>query len=281
MLRSRKRKICVIVVVALSVLGPLYAMEESVSTFDYVDYQSVLARSVSDQGLVDYAGLKQDAGTLNSFLDAVASLDASQYEKWAEPDRIAFLINVYNACTLKALIDHYPIQSSLFGRLRFPANSIRQISGVWDKLQWNLMGKMETLDGIEHGMLRKHFNEPRIHFAVNCASMGCPVLLNEPYLGERLDEQLDAQVRRFVARPFDFQYDSNTGVVKLSMILKWYAGDFVQYEEPREELKLLNPEQRGVINFLWPYLNEPQQASMKAKPISVSFLEYDWSLNEQ
>lgn len=258
-----------------------FADESDKPAFDYDDYQSALTNYVTDQGLVDYAGLKKDAGKLDLFLNMIAALDPAQYQAWPEPERIAFLINAYNAYTLKAIIDHYPIQSSFWGRLRFPANSIRQISGAWDKLQWGLMGKQVTLDGIEHGMLRKEFNEPRIHFAVNCASQGCPVLLNEAYVGRRLDEQLDVQVKRFVARPADFQLDQTNGSVKLSMILNWYASDFLQFADKMKPFSYLDDEQRGMMNFILPYLNEDQQTYLANNQVTVSFLEYDWSLNEQ
>ncbi len=259
----------------------VFSSESKTDAIDYTNYQSVLKTYVSSEGRVDYAGLKKNAEQLDASLSSIGSLEPATYESWPEADRIAFLINAYNAYTLKAIINHYPIQSTFLGRLRFPANSIRQISGVWDKLQWNLMGEMVTIDGIEHGTLRKDFNEPRIHFAVNCASMGCPVLLNQPYVGERLDKQLDAQVTRFLKRPLDFHHDANSGAVKLSMILSWYAGDFVQFADKFNHFDYLGREQRGVMNFLYPYLSESQQTAMKEKRISISYLDYDWSLNEQ
>ncbi|MBZ0257764.1 DUF547 domain-containing protein [bacterium] len=281
MLRSRKLKFCLVFCLALLLRVAVHAIETSEAYFDYTDYAAALSTYVSDDGLVNYKKLKASPEKLDSFLDAVGALDKNTYLTWPDEEKIAFLINAYNAYTLKVVINHYPIQSSFLSRLRFPSSSIRHIDGVWDKLKWNVMGSKIPLDSIEHGILRKQFNEPRIHFAVNCASMGCSVLLNGPYLGARLDKQLDAQAKRFVESERNFRFDPKTGSVQLSMIMKWYAKDFVQFAEQSDAFDYLNDKQRGVLNFLSPYLSQETQVQLKRKKISISFIDYDWSLNEQ
>lgn len=247
----------------------------------YTAYQNVLSEFVDDEGMVDYAGLNEDPSELNAFLEGLGSLPREIFDSWSEDEQIAFYINVYNAYTLKAIIDHYPIKASWFGSLRFPDNSIRQISGVWTELKWPVMGREMTLDQIEHETLRVDYNEPRIHFAVNCASMGCPLLHNEPYLGETLDAQLDAQVERFLQRDTDFQLKRESKTVKLSKILDWYGGDFAHYAGAAVRFDYLGENERGVMNFLYPYLNEEQQAFLNENRIDIDYIDYDWSLNER
>ena len=186
-------------------------------SFSYADYADALKAYVNDRGMVNYAELKSHSEKLDSFLSSLAGLNRKAYDGWAEPAKIAFWLNAYNACTLQAIIDHYPIQSSFLTSLRYPKNSIRQISGVWDELQFSVMGQPMTLDGIEHGVLRKEFHEPRIHMALVCAAMGCPPLRNEPYTGDRLGAQLDDQARRFLSNPAEVPHRPRTAARSTSL----------------------------------------------------------------
>jgi len=134
--------------------------------FTYEGYAEALASYVDDRGMVNYEELKAHPEKLTAFLEQVGRLDGKVYDGWAEKAKIAFWINMYNALTLEAIIDHYPIEASWKKSLLYPKNSIRQISGVWDKLKFTVMGDKMTLDDIEHQNLRRKFNEPRIHMAL-------------------------------------------------------------------------------------------------------------------
>lgn len=254
---------------------------EAEAGFSYDDYASVLRAHVNEEGYVNYETLNESPETLEAFLQQIASLEYSAFETWPEPDQIAFWINAYNAYTLKAIIDHYPIEPSFFGQFRFPANSIRQISGVWDTLTWSVMGREMTLDQMEHGTLRRQHNEPRIHFAVNCASIGCPVLRNTPYTGDGLDEQLDEQVHAYLNRYIDFRLDRENKTVYLSKILDWYGEDFEQFASQNDDFAYLGEANRGTMNFLMPYLGESDQDWLRENRIRVRFIDYNWSLNTQ
>src|SRR5262245_16725581 len=170
-------------------------------------YAAALKTYVDDQGMVNYRALRANRTQLDDFAASVGRLDPKVYEGWEEPEKIAFLINAYNALTLEAILANYPIKPSVTGAMLYPKNSIRQIPGVWDRLEFQLLGKPATLDDMEHRMLRKQFNEPRIHMALVCASIGCPTLRNEPYVAERLSEQLDDQTRKFISNPLKFRID--------------------------------------------------------------------------
>ena len=150
---------------------------------------------VDRQGMVNYTALKRDRRSLDRFSESLSSFSRQDYDSLQTNEQIAFWVNAYNGLTLLAITDHYPIQSSFLTSLVYPRNSIRQISGVWDELTFPVMGSEMTLDRIEHQILRRDFDEPRIHLALVCAAVSCPPLRSEPYLGSRLDDQLQDQAR--------------------------------------------------------------------------------------
>ena len=247
----------------------------------FADYGNLLQRYVNDKGLVDYRGMLKEKGKLDAFASRMATMKRSDFDTWKEPDRIAFWINAYNALTLKTIIEHYPIQPTFPARFRFPANSIRHIPGVWDKLAFEVMGQNLTLDNIEHDILRKHFNEPRIHMAIVCASKGCAPLRNEPYTGERLDAQLKDQTIRFVANPKKISLDTQKGVVGLSPYFKWFGEDFIRTYGTSAQFTGLSEKERASLNFISTYLSLPQQKYLAKGNYTIKYLDYDWSLNEQ
>ena len=258
----------------------LSAIPAAGETFSYDAYAATLAH-VDDQGLVKYCALKEDRGRLDVFVTSLATLEKAEYESWGSKQRIAFWINAYNGLTLKAIIDRYPIKPSKALSLIYPENSIRQIPGVWKKLTFDVMGEMITLDHIEHHILRKEFDEPRIHMALVCAALNCPNLRNEPFAGVRLDEQLDDQVRRFLAVPKNFRIDSDGATVHLSTIFKWFGGDFVETYWAVDRFADHGEKERAVLNFISRYLPETQRRDLESMVFTIKYLEYDWTLNEK
>ncbi|MBM4329101.1 MAG: DUF547 domain-containing protein [Deltaproteobacteria bacterium] len=249
--------------------------------FDYSDYAAALTEYVDDRGLVKYKELKANRQGLDKFAASLARLDPRVYDPWNEKEKIAFWINAYNALTLVAIIDHYPIRASFVGWFRFPKNSIRQIPGVWDKLQYAVMGRKFTLDGIEHEILRATFNEPRIHMALVCAALGCPNLRNEPYTGDRLDDQLDDQTSRFVKNPRKFRIDREKRRVYLSPIFKWFGEDFAKTYGAEKRFRSFSETERAVLNFLSGYVDRANKEFLEAGNYAIDYLEYDWTLNEK
>lgn len=247
----------------------------------YADYAEVLNEYVNNTGMVNYRELKAKPERLNSFLAALADLPPATYQKWNDQEKIAFWINAYNALTLKAIIDHYPIRASFFKGFLHPRNSIRHIPGVWDTLRFPVMGKRMTLDEIEHGVLRKEFNEPRIHLALVCAARGCPPLRTEPYEGAKLDQQLNDQTRVFLANPKKFRIDRGQGKVYLSPIFKWFGGDFVKTYGTDKAFQGFSPDERAVLNFVSQYLAASDRDYLLQGQYTIAYLDYDWSLNEQ
>jgi len=156
-MKTQKLISTVILYIFLIQISTAVSMGSTINTGPQ-DIESQLARIlvfVDDQGMVDYSSLHQDRGLLAEFEDLLSSVPESDYKSWTQDQRISFWINAYNGLTLKAIVDNYPIESSFLTSLRFPKNSIRQISGVWDSIQFGIMGKRLTLDDIEHNILRK------------------------------------------------------------------------------------------------------------------------------
>ncbi|MBI4350011.1 MAG: DUF547 domain-containing protein [Elusimicrobia bacterium] len=246
---------------ALAVLqaAPAAAFDRSHAAFDKVVKQGLNA------GRFDYKSLKAAPAPLEDYLREFAAVKPADYEAWPRADKIAFWLNAYNAFTIKAIIDHYPIKSNWKASLRYPKNSIRQISGVWDELKFAAAGRELTLNAIEHEILRKEFKDPRAHMALVCASIGCPELRAEAYTGAALDAQLDDQTRRFLANPAKFRIDREAGKVYFSPIFKWFAEDF----------------KPDAAAFIAGYLGAEDAAYLKGGKFKLSYLDYDWSLNER
>ncbi len=270
-----------LVVLTWIVFLPGHTESAVAKTFSSADYGAALQEFVNQEGMVNYRGLKTNPQKLQDFGQALAQVRPEDYQGWQDSQKIAFWINAYNALTLKAIIDHYPIQASWFRSLKFPRNSIRQIPWVWTDLRFPIMGRQMTLDDIEHATLRQQFNEPRIHMALVCAAMGCPPLRHEPFAGEKLDQQLNDQTRRFLGDPQKFRIVRDRGRVYLSPIFKWFGQDFVKTYGSTERLSRFTPNERAVLNFIQNYLPEKERAYLFQGNYDISYLDYDWSLNEQ
>lgn len=215
-------------------------------------YAQILSAFVNN-GVVDYTGFKKDEKKLDQYLGALEATDVS---KLSRKDQMAFYINVYNAWTIKLILTEYP-----------GVKSIKDLGGFfwgpWKKKFVRLNGKVTTLDHIEHDILRPTFKDPRVHFAVNCASKSCPPLISEPYEGSLLDEQLDKSTREFINdRKNNYLAQDKLFV---SSIFKWFSKDF----------------NNDVIGFFIKYADDPlkKQLMTRQNKIKVKYLDYDWSLN--
>ncbi|MCI0623941.1 MAG: DUF547 domain-containing protein [Acidobacteria bacterium] len=249
--------------------------------FSLADYAAVLEEHVTGEGLVRYQQLKSNRETLDRFGAALGKLGQEEFEFWDEEEQVAFWINAYNALTLTAIINHYPIVPVLPESSSIPRKSIRQIPGVWDQLQFTVMGNAVTLDQIEHQILRKRFDEPRIHLALVCAAKGCPPLRNEPFDGHRLESQLQDLTRRFLSDPSKFRIDRERARVLLSSIFQWYGEDFVSTYGTGEEFPGHNKVERAVLNFVARHLDSESRDYLIKERYRIEYLDYDWSLNEE
>ena len=235
-------------------------------SLSYQPYDQILKTYI--KGLrVDYQSLQSNRSQLDSFNTALGNVNNATYNSWSEQDKIAFLINAYNSFTLESIIDQTPIKKS-----------IRDIPGVWKRRKFKVAGQLKTLDNIEHDILRKQFNEPRIHMALVCAAKSCPPLRKEAYTGKKLNTQLDDQTRRFLASPHGFKIDRSAKRVYLSSIFKWFGEDWLKTYSVDGKFAG-NAKQRAVLNFVSKYLNQSDRDFLIKGDYKISYLRYDWSLN--
>ena len=237
------------------------------SSVDHSTFSRLLAQHVTPDGLVDYAGVRTARDSLLvPYLEQLASTDPVNL---SVDGRLAFWINAYNAYTLKLIIDHYPVES---------INDIKpgagpQIPKVNSPFQLDVGAVADTirsLDEMEHQIIRKRFDEPRIHFALVCAAMSCPPLRDEAYTADRLEAQLNEQARVFLHKPGknDVPTPEDDDTVRLSRIFKWFDGDFGGSKD-------------SIQRFIAPYFDGEVRDQLEGAEYDVEFHDYDWSLNDE
>lgn len=250
-------------------LSTVSAESQGTVSFDHshAAYNELLQKHVVvyDEGrrsVVDYAGLQQDEPALNAYLQDLADVSVDHYRSWSEDQQLAFLINAYNAFTLELIVDHY--ESFASGE----RESIRDLGGLfysaWEREVVDLLGRMRTLDWLEHKTIRVYFDEPRIHAALVCAAMSCPKLRAEAYTASTLDVQLDDQMRTFLSDRSKSGIDEQG--LYLSRIFDWYKGDFGD----------LRTYMRQYADAL---ADDRAEREALAGAIRIRFTDYDWRLN--
>lgn len=262
-------------VLPLVVLLMLSAVFSAVTTAQealHQPWQALLTQHVSPineghSSQVNYAGMKTDHAKLTAYLTALGKIDKQTFEQWPALQQLSFLINAYNAWTVELILSAYPDIKSIKDLGSF-------FSSPWSKKFIPLLGETRSLDNIEHELIRgdNKYGDPRIHFAVNCASIGCPALREEAYTAEKLEQQLEQQTVRFLSDKTRNRF--NKAEMELSSIFKWYQEDFSLGFRASDSLSafiLLYAESLG--------LTPEQQALLKAKKMDVDYLPYDWQLN--
>lgn len=224
-------------------------------------YARLLDAHVDDAGVVDYTRMASEGRTaLEESVRALESACSADYETWSNEERLAYWINAYNLYTLRLVAENMPVASIQdLGVVKHTVwfRTVTRATALHEEL---------SLDAIEHAILRGEFSEPRIHFAIVCASQSCPKLARVPYRADGLGAQLDDAARSFVRDESKNRYDAATHTLALSSIFQWFEGDFT----------------RGggtLVDFVSPYLDDEARAALRARPPTVTFLDYDWSLN--
>ncbi|MCA1583478.1 MAG: DUF547 domain-containing protein [Acidobacteria bacterium] len=264
---------------ASSVLALLVACFELAATATAFDHGFAaygdLLQSVVHGPRVDYAALDADRRPLDRIVATFAEPAQSEEQSWSREQRMAFWINAYNVLTLRAIVSHYPIRAGVF--TVSPRNSIRQIDGVWTTLAWDVAGRRVTLDDIEHRILRPTFADARVHFAINCASISCPLLADVPYRAETLDAALDAAARRYLSSAEGLRVDGDT--VSVSSIFKWYGDDFISQYSPLAP-NGRNARERAILGTIVRFGPAQTAERVRTGRSRIKYLHYDWSLND-
>jgi hypothetical protein len=218
-------------------------------------WTGMLKKYVTQSGWVNYKAWKNDRGELDKYLNSLSANAPS--DKWSTNEKKAYWINAYNAFTIKLILDHYPVKSI---KDIGPSIQIPFVNTPWAKKFFKIGGKEMKLDEIEHSILRKQFNDPRIHFSLVCASRSCPPLRTEAYEAATIDQQLNDQGRIFLS-------DKSKNIItpreiQISKIFSWFKGDFTK--------------NGSLIDFLNKF--SPSRIDKNA---DIDHLNYNWNLNEQ
>jgi hypothetical protein len=227
---------------------------------------------------VRYAGFAQDRGELKAYLGSLSKVSEAEFGGWSKPQRMAFLINAYNAFTIELILSRYPDLKSIRDLGSLPFNS------PWKRKFFTLLGREHSLDGIEHEMLRKPgaYDESRVHYAVNCASIGCPMLREEAYVAERLEAQLEEQAVRFLSDRSRNRYNAQTGRLEVSKIYDWFKEDWTSgyrgFESRAAPIRSREQYFARYALLLADGLGERKLVEEGKAPLD--FLEYDWALND-
>ena len=210
---------------------------------DHSGWDQLLKKHVDDDGMVDYKGFQKDRPALDKYLKMLSSIQPD--DTWNRDQLLAYYINLYNAYTVDLILRNYP------------TNSIKDISGAWTKEFVKIGNKEISLGAIENSLLRK-MDEPRIHFAINCASISCPKLINEAYTSENIEKQLEKATNEFINSD---KNEISASQLKLSSIFDWYKNDFTEN------------------GSLIEYINQYSEVKINSNA-QVDYKNYDWNLNE-
>lgn len=218
-------------------------------------FDKEIKKYVNEDGWVDYESWVKDTSQLITYLELVETHHPNE-KNWSRDERLAYWINAYNAYTIQLILRHWPLES-----IKDIKDGTGFINSVWDIKFIKIEGETYDLNNLEHGIIRPKFEDQRIHAAVNCASVSCPVLRDEAFIAEKLDAQLDDQARRwFKSSRNDLSVPSNP---KLSSILKWYSSDFKWNDGSVEQFV----EKYGDVKL--------------PTDVSFEYLPYNWGINSQ
>lgn len=261
------------------VLVVLVLMLNSATAFafdhSHADWSALLKKhAVLVQGgnaaRVRYAGMRAEHRSLKAYLDSLSAVTETEYRNWTKPQKLAFLINAYNTFTVELILTKYPELASIkdLGSL---------FQSPWKRKFFTLLGSERNLDDIEQDMIRAPgaFDEPRIHVALVCASIGCPMLRNEAYTAERLDAQLEDGMRRFLSDRTRNRFDAAGGTLRVSKLFDWYGKDFESGHAGFASLAAT------FAKYAERLADTPDaQARIRSGDYRLEFLEYDWKLND-
>ena len=260
--------------ISISILGaaPLDAFDQ-----EYSRYASLLNKYIRNQ-MVAYSALRAERTELTAALKEFQSLSEAEYKSFSREQQLAFWINAYNLWMIAIVVDHYPIQPKAKNP-SYPENSVQQIAGVWDTIPLSAAGREVSLNQIEHEILRKQFREPRIHFALVCASTGCPPLKSQPFRARELDAQLESAARGFIEDRAKVELVVASRELRLSPIFQWFPEDFSSFADDvwRERYGKYG----GAVGFVSERLRQQDRMLLRTGSVQLKWLSYDWTLNDQ
>ena len=246
-----------VTILTILIIATLHKQAAQAADFDHLKFNQILKTYVDTRGVVDYNRIAAD----NTFSEYMKSLENAEADALSQDGQLAFWINAYNAVTIDKVIKWKP------------KKSVREtfVPGVWTgtkfftSRQHTVAGQRLSQDDIEHEILRKRFQDPRIHFAIICASSGCPPLPQIAYTDENVQSRLEDETRQYLHSKRGLQIDYVENTIMISKLFDWFAGDF-------------ESKSGSVVNFIKPYLDDKAMAFLDRMP-KMSYIEYDWALN--
>lgn len=217
-------------------------------------WDKLLKAYVDEEGWVNYSLWQKEQDELDNYLNLLSTNPPQSY--WSKKEELAFWINAYNAFTVKIILNNFPVTS-----IKDIGGSIPMHNTVWDEKFFHIGTRKMSLGDIEHRVLRKHYGEPRIHFAINCASVSCPILRQEAFTAGKLEDQLKDQTKRFLSSELKNSLNPDQKL-RISPIFKWFSEDF------------------GSVSELIALINEYSTFNYSIDQ-DLDYVDYDWSLNEQ
>ncbi len=228
-----------------------YGDDTTGARFDHSAFDTLLRRHVRSNGRVNYDALSDDVAILDAYVETIGTVD---FGALSRDEKLALLINAYNAFTLRLIADYRPLRS-----IRNIPNRER-----WKGRRWRIGDHTLSLHDIENDWLRGRFIEPRIHFAINCASIGCPPLRAGAYTGAAIDRELSSHTQAVHQDPRWARFDGAT--LWLTKVYLWYAGDYIQAAD-------------GALDFAARYMPDVASALSEGRQPKLRWLPYDWTLN--
>lgn len=263
-------KILLSFILWLLITGSSHAFDHSHRAWGTLLKKHVVVINDGVASQVRYAGFQKDRQALAKYLEALSAVTEAEFAAFTYPQQLAFLINSYNAFTVQLVLTEYP-----------GLKSIKDLGSIlaspWKKTFFTLLGRQRHLDNIEHDMIRAPgvYDDPRIHVAVVCASVGCPAMRNEAYVGDRLDAQLDDSLRRFLSDRSRNRFNSESKKLEVSKIFDWYQKDFEKSRQGFQRLRDVFAKHADRLTDV-----PADRELIRTGKVAVTYLEYDWTLND-
>ena len=270
------RKLLIAVVSLLFIPAALAQFDQTHAAWSALLKKHVVVIDNGKGSQVKYTDFAKDRAALKAYLDSLSKVSEAEFNAWNKTTQMAFLINAYNAFTVEKILTRYPDLKSIrdFGTV---------FGNPWKDKFFTLFGKPSYLDQIEHEMLRAKgvYGEPRVHFAVNCASIGCPMLREEAFVSERLDAQLEEQARRFLSDRSRNRYNDQSGQLEVSKIFDWFKEDWTSgYKGIGADAPPILSREQFFVRYAKLLADGAEaQTKIAQQKAGLAFLDYDWGLN--
>ena len=272
-----KKLFILIALLAAPLTNALAQFDHSHKAWDALLKKNVVVVQGGKTSQARYAGFKQEEAALKTYTESLSKVTEAEFKAFSKAQQMVFLINAYNALTVQLILTKYP-----------DLKSIKDLGGAfsspWKQKFFKLMGNDSTLDQIEHEMLRKKgvYDEPRVHYAVNCASIGCPALREEAFTADKLDAQLEEQARRFLADRSRNRYNAQNESLEVSKIFDWFKEDWQSgYKGIGKDQSPVTSREQFFGKYAALLSDKPDEQKLISEgKVSIRFLDYDWNLND-